>query len=554
MLTASVIPDPGRLFQLKSLNLFGKPTEEHFDTAVELVATALRVRSAFINFVDETHTRCKAVWGALREHRLNEECLCPAAIENGDTLVIPDTTADPHYASHPIATDERQVRFYAGVVLRLPGGMPLGTLCVMDQEGRQVDERDIAVLRKFAQQIIKHLEGIQAQHEIRSLQDRLDHAQRNRDQFLAMLAHELRAPLAPILTAVQLLERSSITSEQRAWSKAVLDRHVKFLSDIVDHMLSASLVSFGKVELVLEPISVRALVDQAVEMSQGHIMDGAHSFTCSIVDEPFVLADRTQCALLISNLLSNAAKYTPRGGTIDLAAEPHDGQVEVRVRDSGVGIAIEDIDEIFEIFGQSKQPLDRAMGGMGLGLALSRRLAEWHGGSLKARSAGRGHGSEFILTLRPADRPAAVDADDQAESVLGLESPLDIIIVEDNVDTADALGLFYRVSGHTVRVAYRAQDAMSMMMARQPDVVISDIGLPDTNGYELVRRLTQINALSRTVFIAVSGYASEMDREKAFKAGFDEHFAKPVDLTALNTLLARMTRDRQPRSGDDGQD
>lgn len=540
MSTVSVLSDSGRLSQLKSLNILGKPAEAHFDSIVELVSSALRVPEAFINFVDDVQTWCHTTWGAERRDRPNEHCLCPNALESGDMLVISDTLQST-FANHPIVTDERQVRFYAAVVLRLPDGLPLGTLCVTDKQARDIDDRDIQILRKFAQQIVKHLEGVQAQREIRSLRDRLDHAQLNRDQFLAMLAHELRAPLAPILTAVQLLQQVKVTVEQRTWAKSLIDRQVRYMSEIVDHLLSASLVSFGAVELELQPASAKALVDQAIEMSQGFILDGHHAFSCTIVDDPWVFADHTQCPLLISNLLSNAAKYTPEGGNIALTVQACDGGVEVHVQDSGIGIDPADIKEIFEVFGQSKQPLDRAKGGMGLGLALARRLAEWHGGSLRVKSAGRGQGSEFVLTLKAAERPASTSIGDAAD----LSFALDIVIVEDNVDTADALGLYYRLSGHSVRIAYRAQDALAMMIARQPDVVISDIGLPNTDGYELVQKLAEINSMSRTAFIAVTGYASELDRDRAFRAGFDAHFAKPVDLKALDTVLARLTQAKQ---------
>ncbi|WP_459909584.1 hybrid sensor histidine kinase/response regulator [Caballeronia sp. HLA56] len=541
MSTVSVLSDSGRLSQLRSLNILGKPAESHFDAVVELVATALRVSAAFINFVDDVQTWCHAAWGAARLNRPNEHCLCAAAVETGDVLIISDASRSPSFANHPIVTDERRVRFYAGVVLRLPSGLPLGTLCVTDTQARDIDDREIRILRKFAQQVIKHLEAIEAQREIRSLRDRLEHAQLNRDQFLAMLAHELRAPLAPILTAVQLLQQVEITLDQRIWAKSLIDRHVRYMSEIVDHLLSASLVSFGVVELELGPVSSRKLVDQAIEMSQGFILDGRHAFSCTIVDDPWVLADQTQCPLLISNLLTNAAKYTPEGGNIDVTVEASDDGVEIHVLDSGIGIDAQDINEIFEVFGQSKQPLDRAKGGMGLGLALARRLAEWHGGSLGVKSAGRGQGSEFILTLKPADRPVAPTVEDQAN----LGSTLDIVIVEDNVDTADALALYYRIYGHSVRVAYRAQDALAMMIEQQPDVVISDIGLPNTDGYELVQKLAKINSMARTAFIAVTGYGSEMDRERAFRAGFDAHFAKPVDLKALDTMLARLTLKKQ---------
>lgn len=461
-------------------------------------------------------------------------------------LTISDASVHPDFIGHPNVTDERQVRFYVGVVLRLPGGLPLGTLCVTDTRARPIKERDIKTLRKFAQQVVKHLQAIHAQREIRVLRDRADHAQLNRDQFLAMLAHELRAPLAPILTAVTVLQQIRASLEQHVWARTLIERQVRYMSEIVDHMLSASLVSFGAVELKLEPIPVKTLVDQAVEMSHSFILDGQHAFTCAIADDLWVTADWTQCPLLISNLLNNAAKYTPNGGKIDLAVQRTGERVGIRVRDSGVGIIAEEMEEIFEVFGQSKQPLDRAKGGMGLGLALSRRLAEWHGGSLRAESGGRGQGSEFILTLVTANEPIRPSAPQPG----GPLSPLDIVIVEDNIDAADALGLYYKLSGHSVRIAYRAQDALAMMIENQPDVVISDIGLPDTDGYALVKQLIELNSMSRTAFVAVTGYASEMDRERAFRAGFDAHFTKPVDLKALDKSLAALSQAKgRPSTG-----
>jgi len=546
MPTANVVSDTGRLSQLRLLGILSGPAEDHFDALAELAASALRAPVALINFIDDAHTWCKAAWGALREKRPNSECLCAIAIESEDVLTISDASIHPDFLGHPNVTDERQVRFYVGIVLRLPGGLPLGTLCVTDTRARPIKERDIKTLRKFAHQIVKHLQAIHAQREIRVLRDHADHAQLNRDQFLAMLAHELRAPLAPILTAVTVLQQIRASLEQRVWARTLIERQVRYMSEIVDHMLSASLVSFGAVELKLEPIPVKTLVDQAVEMSHSFILDGQHAFTCAIADDLWVTEDWTQCPLLISNLLNNAAKYTPKGGKIDLAVQRTGERVEIRVRDSGVGIIAEEMEEIFEVFGQSKQPLDRAKGGMGLGLALSRRLAEWHGGSLRAESGGRDQGSDFILTLVAANAPICPST----PQLGGPLSPLDIVIVEDNIDTADALGLYYKLSGHSVRIAYRAQDALAMMIENQPDVVISDIGLPDTDGYELVKQLIGLNSMSRTAFVAVTGYASEMDRDRAFRAGFDAHFTKPVDLKALDKSLAALSQAKgRPSTG-----
>ncbi|GAB5100534.1 hypothetical protein YK56LOC_62510 [Caballeronia sp. HLA56] len=514
------------------------PAEEHFDSLVQLAAAALKMPSAFINFVDDATTWCKAAWGAVRENRPNEDCLCSMALTAGELLIVPDALSDPAYSAHPIVNDAGGVRFYAGVVLRIPGGHPLGTFCVTDTQPRQFQSGEIRTLRQFAQQVVKHLEGVQAQREIRTLEERLELARINRDRFLAMLSHELRAPLAPITTAVQVLQQDHINVEQRKWAKSIIGRNVRYMSEIVDHMLSASLVSFGAVELELEPVSAKALVDRAVELSHGFIIDAQHLFTCTVIDDPWVHADQTQCPLLISNLLTNAAKYTPEGGRIELTVRAGTEGVEIHVCDTGIGIDPDEMDEIFEVFGQGKQPLDRAKGGLGLGLALARRIAEWHGGTLKAESHGRGHGSDFILTLRHADKPLEHTVPEAASAF----SELDIVIVDDNADTAEALGLYYQMSGHVVRIAYRAEDALELMLARQPDVLISDIGLPDTDGYQLIEKIASFPAMSHTVFIAVTGYGSDLDKKKALQAGFDAHFVKPVVISELDLKILELVK------------
>ncbi|SAL09327.1 PAS/PAC sensor hybrid histidine kinase [Caballeronia sordidicola] len=547
MSSALRLDDPLRLQRLRSIDILDTLAEAHFDGLAELTAKLLRAPVALINFVDDVRVWCKAAWGSERRHYLHHEALCSHALLTGDALVIPDTLADESFRHHISITDERQVRFYIGIVLRTSDGAALGTLCVIDHVARAVDEGDIRTLRQLALQIVAHLEARLPQLRIAALEEQLESAQENRDRFLAMLAHELRAPLAPILTAVQILNRKGITLDQRMWAKTLIYRHVRYMGEIVDHLLSTSLVSFGALELHLEPISVKTLLEHAIEMSQAAILEGQHSFSWRIVgDAPWVSADRTQCPLVISHLLTNAAQYTPAGGAINLTVEETDATVAIRVRDTGIGIAEADMNEIFQIFGQSKQPLDRAKGGMGLGLALSRRLAEWHGGSLSVTSDGPGKGSEFVLALKRTNPP------EQAPSV-GLKEheqfvPLDIVIVEDSVDTADALALYYDLSGHNVRVAYRASDAVAMVAQRQPDIILSDIGLPDTDGYELIKRLRELNSLIPTAFIAITGYASEKDRETAFQAGFDAHFSKPVDLEQLDRELSRLQASKSARA------
>lgn len=545
MSAVAILDDPIRLERLRTFGILDTLSESHFDALAQLAAQLVRMPVALINFVDEARTWCKAAWGCERQSNAREKSVCASALLRDDTVVLSNLREDAQFKTHPCKVGGMKAVSYAAIVLKTDDGVRLGTLCVADLIVREMDEKDLQALQLVAQQIIKHLEARRAdsltadlETRVAGLESQLEAAQRHRDQFLAMLAHELRAPLAPILTGVRILHHAEVTDDQRAWAKKLIYRHVGHMSEIVDHLLSASLVSFGSVELHLEPTPLARLVEQAVEMHQATLDERQQILHCQINGDPWVAADRTQCPLVISNLLMNASQYTANGGRIDILAHASDHVVTVRVRDTGIGIEAADMDEIFQIFGQSKQPLDRAKGGMGLGLPLARRLAEWHGGSLTASSAGPGCGSEFLLTLRRAAPGEAM----ASANIVGQKTmrPLDILIVEDNADTADALALYYEMSGHRVRVANRASDAIERLGERQPDVVLSDIGLPDTDGYALVQKLRAMNPSASTAFIAITGYASEKDKEAATRAGFRAHFAKPVDLAKLDRVLSRL--------------
>ena len=290
-----------------------------------------------------------------------------------------------------------------------------------------------------------------------------------------MLAHELRAPLAPIHTAVDVLARSEAKDAQRTWAQQILRRHVRYMSQIVDDLLSTSLVSRGAVALTLEPVRLRDLVDRAIELSEAAVDRGAHSLTIDVGEALYVDADTTQCPLIIAHLLKNAATYTPTGGRIDVSVHAGETEVALRVHDSGIGIAAADVEEIFELFRQTERSLARSPGGMGLGLTLARRLAELHGGRLVARSEGLGRGSEFTLTLRRAT-PASAPAARGSEDALTAAPPMSVLVVDDNHDTADAIALYFELSGHETRVAYCAAEALAIVANWTPDVVLSDIG------------------------------------------------------------------------------
>ncbi|MPW22494.1 response regulator [Paraburkholderia sp. CNPSo 3157] len=531
-----------RLRRLHSFGILDTPAESSFDAITRLAAMSLRTPIALINFIDETRQWCKSAWGMQPRPVSRRESLCAHTLVAGDMLVIPNATQDERFRDHPQVVGEPRVVFYAGAVLETSDGVGLGTLCAIDHKPHDITDDEEAALRTLANCAVICLEGRLASKRLSEAQGRLEAARRNRDEFLAMLAHELRAPLAPIHTAVEVLARAEATEPQRSWAQQILRRHVRYMSQIVDDLLSTSLVSRGALALSLEPVRLRDLVDRAIELSEAAMDKGAHILTVDVDETLYADADTTQCPLIIAHLLKNAATYTPAGGRIDVSVEAGETEVALRVQDSGIGLAAADLEEIFELFRQTERSLARSPGGMGLGLTLARRLAELHGGTLVAHSQGLGCGSEFTLTLRraaPASAPVIRDGEDASTAAPAMS----ILVVDDNRDTADAIALYFELSGHETRVAYRAAEALDIVANWTPDVVLSDIGLPDMDGYELVRTLRKLEHLRATTFVAITGYAD--DSTAAVEAGFDAHMPKPADARRLEQFLIR----RRARNG-----
>jgi signal transduction histidine kinase/ActR/RegA family two-component response regulator len=536
----SVLRDENyRLQRLRAFGILDTSAESHFDAITKSAAHILRTPIALLNFIDEAREWCKSAWGMKRRHAKRSESLCAEALAAGDVLVILNAAESVKYRNHPQVTGKRAVVFYAGIVLKTSDGIALGTLCAIDHCARNVTDDELDTLRTLAATVVGYLENRRLTRELVDAKRLLEGAASSRDEFLAMLAHELRAPLAPIHTAVEILQSPDATDAQRTWSKDALRRHTRYLGQIVDDLLSASMVSIGAIDLSLEPVNVSSLIKQSVELCDAYIVKGGHTLTVIGDDALYADADVTQGPLIISNLLRNAATYTPAGGHITVAVDADETEVRIRVRDSGIGISPEDIDDIFLLFRQTGRSLARSAGGMGLGLTLARRLAELHGGSLVARSEGIGHGSEFTLTLRRSLRLITAASQPERQPLL-VARPLSVLVVDDNHDTADAMGMYFEVAGHHARVVYDAAGALALVTNWTPDVVLSDIGLPDMDGYALARALRKLSGLTATTFVAVTGYASKKDRDTALEAGFDAHFAKPADAGRLERFVLKL--------------
>jgi signal transduction histidine kinase/CheY-like chemotaxis protein len=367
------------------------------------------------------------------------------------------------------------------------------------------------------------------------LLEQAESASRAKDEFLAMLGHELRNPLSPIVTALQVMRLREDSTTQK--EQATIRRQVDHLVRLVDDLLDVSKIIRGKVQLKRAPADLAEIVARAVEMAGALIDERQHALTVDVPEQPVVWhGDAARLAQVIANLLTNAARYTAPNGRIALTAARAGDEIVIRVADNGIGIAPELLPHLFETFFQGQRSADRAEGGLGLGLALVKNLVALHGGTARAFSAGPGRGSEFVVTL-PVRGARGDDDAVQPAAPAGVERPRRVLIVDDNRDAAESLAEMLRLDGHTVRVAFQPLAGLALAEEFGPDVAVLDIGLPSMDGYELARRFRQRFG-SDCRLIALTGYGQADDRERSSAAGFAAHLVKPVDLEQLSAVLA----------------
>ena len=379
---------------------------------------------------------------------------------------------------------------------------------------------------------------------MRDLSDRkrieqLERAERQTNEFLAMLAHELRNPLAPIMNALNLLNRKSTADPGELWVREVLHRQTGQLSRLVDNLLDVSRLTRSAVVLDKKPVDLRNIVRNAAEACMQGIREREHRLELSLPEDRLMVdGDEVRLNQVVHNLVHNAAKYTPPGGLIQVKAGLESGRIVVRVRDNGIGMDAELQRSAFEMFRQANQGLDRPQGGLGVGLTLVQRLVALHGGSVEAQSEGPGRGSEFIVRLPMREEPPIVDLSQaRAEPAQAPRRPRRVLVVDDNQDAAQALRLLLQGEGHDVKVALDGSSGLAMAREYRPEIVLLDIGLPKMNGYEIARLIRDDPALKGTTLVAVTGYGQLQDRARASASGFDHHMVKPVDFQALQRLL-----------------
>lgn len=372
--------------------------------------------------------------------------------------------------------------------------------------------------------------------EAQELKEAAQMAGRRQDEYLAMLAHELRNPLGPIRIAVEVIARL----DGKRVPETILDivrRQVQQMVRLLDDLLDIARITQGKVTLQLQPTAVAEVIAQAVETCSDIVEAKHHTLTLELPDSPlFVNGDPARLLQIVANLLQNAAKYTQQNGNITVIVSQHANSVLIRVRDDGMGIGAETLPFVFDLFTQDERTLSRVHGGLGIGLTVVRRMTEAHGGTVEAYSHGRGRGSEFVVTLPCMEQER--DADFAAPRVaISDPTPTRILVVEDNADAAEILGQLLRLAGHDVAVANDGPAGLEMFERTQPRVVLCDIGLPGMDGYEAVARMRDYEHHPRPSIIAITGYGGAKATERALAVGFDHYMIKPVDPEALLSLI-----------------
>lgn len=425
------------------------------------------------------------------------------------------------------------------VVALVANSMAALTALVLGLVLRRID-RDLRRREDLEAELRRAADGERAaRQEADSRRAQAEIADRSKDEFMAMLGHELRNPLAPILTALQLLELRAGNAFER--ERTIIERQVKHMVRLVDDLLDVSRITRGKIELAQAPVQISEVIAKAIEMLGPLVEERQHSVTLAVPLGLYVVGDEIRLAQVMANLIANAAKYTEKGGRIEISAERRDGDIVVAVRDNGVGIAPEMLPRVFDMFVQERQAPDRARGGLGLGLAIVRSLVVMHGGSVSAHSDGAGKGSCFTVRLPETEHAiAAADARDARPAPAAPDRGISVLVVDDNADALELLSETLEVVGYRVMRAVDGPSALVQATKQMPSIALLDIGLPVMDGYELAERLLQLEGAGDLQLVAVTGYGQENDRERSRRAGFVAHLVKPVRIEDVQATIARL--------------
>ena len=573
-----------RLEALRRYDILDTPREPAFDDITRLIAHVCQTPIALVTFVDADRQWFKSEVGiGVRETPLGQS-ICAHAILEHDLFVVPDTRKDERFLTNPLVARKPHLRFYAGARLMSPDGQALGTLCVLDYVPRTLTPEQLAALRSLARQVETQLELRralaaqvaagealrEAKREAEAARHVAESANRMKDQFLAALSHELRTPLSAILLWANLLRSRPVDPAQIEEGLETILLSAKAQRKLIEELLDTSRIAAGKMSLQRRDADLAAVVREAVEGVLPEAAEKGVAVEAGRAHEPCVARiDADRMRQVVSNLLTNAVKFTPAGGRVRVAVRCDDEAAELQVSDDGQGIAPDFLPHVFEPFSQGDGADARAGGGLGLGLAIARSIVEMHGGTISGASRGVGRGATFTVrvparcpdddsagksgSLPQAVRPAGDPADEP-----GAPSPPDlndvrVLVVEDDPPTRTALIAVLERSGALVVAVGSAEAALEAFAHSRPDVLLSDIGLPGADGYELIRRVRQAEApeqgggalageaaAGRTPAVALTAYAGARDQQRALEAGFDTHLPKPADADELIEVLANL--------------
>jgi PAS domain S-box-containing protein len=473
-----------------------------------------------------------------REHGIPPavEAACGVVCRNNKPMRLTRAELEAHPAWRDAGgarDDYPPLRGWLAAPLVSRGGKNLGLIRLSDKDGGDFSESDESILVQLASIASVAIENARLNGELRE-QDR------RKDEFLALLAHELRNPLAPLRNGLQVIRLAENDPKALAQTRGMMERQLGHMVRLIDDLLDVSRVSRNKMELRRSRLLLADVVSSAVETARPAIAEAGHELTVSLPREPVYLdADLTRLAQVFGNLLSNSAKYTPRGGHIWLSAEGRGEEVVVSVRDDGIGIPPESLVSIFDMFSQVDRSIERSTGGLGIGLALVKGLVEMHGGTVTAESPGVGRGSIFTVRL-PAlgDRAQATPEGPSGEEPRGTGPKRRILVVDDNRDSATSMAMILRLTGNEVRTAHDGVEAVEVAEAFRPQVILMDVGMPRLNGYEATRRIRERPWGRSVLIIALTGWGQEGDRSQSREAGCDGHLVKPVNLPDLEKLLS----------------
>jgi PAS domain S-box-containing protein len=476
----------------------------------------------------------------------DNDSACGRALRLREQVIIADVERDEGYEPFRQLARDAGYRAVVATPLASIDGSPLGMVSTHFHSAHRPSDQELRRLDLYCRQASDFIQRFRLEQTLRENEEALREADRRKDEFLALLAHELRNPLAPIRYALATTQKAGRTPDQQRRAEEIIERQVAHMSRLLDDLLDISRITRGTLELKKTPTELTVVIGTAIEAARPILDAKRHTLSLDLPKEAVRLqADPVRLAQVFSNLLINAAKYTDPGGEIHLRAVQQQGRIVVSVRDNGIGIAAEMMPRLFTLFSQAHTALDRSEGGLGVGLALVRGLVALHGGKVEARSEGPGRGSEFIVQLPLGTATVESVGSEPELEIAETGAALRILVVDDNKDAADTCSTLLELSGHQLRTAYTGKRAIEIAKVFHPHVVVLDIGLPDANGYDIARKMRAAPWGGDTVLVAVTGWGHEDDRRRAFDAGFDHHLTKPLAANVLESLINSIGASRE---------